>query len=88
MKYFIFTIAGSMVILAIGLCVGLILYPVIYLEDDPEIIDSEVIANLINEQNILYILIDQQDEIINIYEKMINSYNEALSALTETGDYQ
>jgi len=87
---FIIIIIG---ILIFAVAAGLIL-PAIFSNEvipiisDSEIVDPEVIIKLVRERIVLYALIEQQQEMIDVYEKMINGYDRALGILMELGDYQ
>lgn len=79
--------------LAAGFVAGSIFYPVIFPNEvipiisDSEVVDPEIVIKLVRERTVLYALIEQQQEMIDVYEKMINGYDRALGILMEIGDY-
>lgn len=55
--------------------------PVIY--DGNTLVDPELIITLIRERIVLYNVVDQQRDMIAVYEKMIEGYDTALGLLMQ-----
>jgi len=91
MKKRIFTIIVGILIFAVGIAVGPIFYSLIFpnvpIISDREVVDPRIVIKLVRERVVLYALIEQQQEMIDVYEKMINGYDRALGILMEIGDY-
>jgi len=90
MKNKLFFIIGTVLVFIAGLGAGIIIYPyalspqveeipVLYGGD--EIIDTQFVIDLVRERIVLHAIIDQQQEMISVYDKMIDGYDKALNIL-------
>lgn len=78
----------AVLIFVIGAGAGIILYPIIWVDEIPIILDEEssgLISVLAYERTLLYTIIEQQDLMIGAYKLMIEGYDKALNALISRG---
>jgi predicted membrane-bound dolichyl-phosphate-mannose-protein mannosyltransferase len=89
MKNRLWQILTVILVLAIGFGAGIITYPYVFHVEEistvvsSQILEPEDVLKLVKEREILYAIVDAQDQMISTYKKIVENYEEALQILMD-----